>query len=223
MTDAKVSSETSSTKLIFCNHCKNETHHICQAKYLRERHYGVEWEETWYRLWICAGCEDATLEISYQNSSYGDECDTSYHPKRTEYDVADKRFIELPDKLYRIYRETIQSFNSGLNVLCAAGLRALLEGICVDKGIEGQTLEVRIGGLLKILPSNIVTNLHSFRFIGNEAIHELTPPTNDALRLAIEIIEDLLNFLCELDYKTSRLTRYRQTGSTLTPPPRIIE
>lgn len=41
--------------------------------------------------------------------------------------------------------------------------------------------------------------------MGNEALHRLTPPSRQDLRLAIEIIEDLLNFLYELDYKAQRL------------------
>ena len=87
--------------------------------------------------------------------------------------------------------------------------------------MRGKNLEVKIDNLSSILPANIVINLHSFRFIGNDAIHELTPPKAEALRLAIEIVEDLLNFLYELDYKASRLTRYRQTGSLDPAPVRI--
>ncbi|HKY54635.1 MAG TPA: DUF4145 domain-containing protein [Anaerolineales bacterium] len=77
----------------------------------------------------------------------------------------------------------------------------LIEGICVDKGIEGNNLYKRIENLTSILPKNIVESLHKFRFIGNDATHELQIPTEAELRRAIEVIEDLLNFLYELDYK----------------------
>lgn len=210
-------------KILFCNLCKTETNHICQSEHLRYREYEENyWEQNRYRLWICAGCESATLEVAYQDVGYGseDNWDLDYFPKREENDVKGKSFRKLPDKLNKIYRETIQAFNNNLNVLCAVGLRALIEGICEDKGMKGNNLEVKIDGLKSILPTNIVTNIHNFRFIGNTAIHELTPPEKHALRLAIEIVEDLLNFLYELDYKASGLTRYRQTGSTLeTAPP----
>lgn len=209
-------------KLLFCNHCKTETNHTCHSEYIRHREYeGHYWEENRYRLWVCAGCENATLEVAFQDVGYGsdDNWDIDYFPKRKEYDVSGKSFRKLPDKLNKIYRETIQAFNDSLNLLCAVGLRALIEGICDDKGIKGNNLEAKIDNLKNILPSNIVTNIHNFRFIGNTAIHELTPPPNDVLRLAIEIVEDLLNFLYELDYKASGLTRYRQTGSILEPAP----
>ena len=41
--------------------------------------------------------------------------------------------------------------------------------------------------------------------MGNKAMHELEPPSRDDLKLAIEVIEDLMNFLYELDYKASKL------------------
>jgi hypothetical protein len=76
-----------------------------------------------------------------------------------------------------------------------------LEGICAEKGIEGRNLHTKIDGLKVYLPANIVDSLHRFRFVGNEAAHELQAPTEAELRLAIEVMEDLLNFLYELDYK----------------------
>jgi len=60
-----------------------------------------------------------------------------------------------------------------------------------------------------VIPQNIVSNLHSIRFLGNEAAHELIAPTYHELSLAIEICEDLLNFLYELDYKATSLTQMR--------------
>ena len=166
---------------------------MCQREYLRERDYWGgqvrppevhsdeirpdphERDETWYRLWVCAGCEHATLEVCYTNTGMVEEngmynTNTTYFPKRTEYNVAGKRFDQLPEKLDKMYRESIMAFNDGLNVLCAAGLRAVVEGICEDKGVQGKTLEKRIDALVSILPENIVASLHSFRFIGNTAL-----------------------------------------------------
>ncbi len=82
----------------------------------------------------------------------------------------------------------------------------LIEGICDNKKIKGKNLEDRINGLVGYLPQNIVANLHGFRFMGNEALHKMTAPKPEDLRLAIEVSEDLLNYLYELDYKVSRLT-----------------
>ena len=74
-----------------------------------------------------------------------------------------------------------------------------------------------------VLPSNIVENLHGFRFIGNDAVHELESPTEFALTLALDVIEDILNFLYALDYKADLLeklkgkqTRVKAEGATAT-------
>ncbi|MCZ6624970.1 MAG: DUF4145 domain-containing protein [Deltaproteobacteria bacterium] len=89
-----------------------------------------------------------------------------------------------------IYEEVIEAYNRWVSTLCAAGLRALIDGICSQKGTTGKNLEARIEALKAILPENIVTNVHSLRIMGNEALHELVSPRQDELRLAIALSED---------------------------------
>jgi len=173
-----------------------------------------------FRMWVCAGCDTSTLEECYTmnvtDMDTGEivgewtEIETTLYPERAELHVQEKRFNLLPALLNGIYRETLRAFNNGLMVLCAIGIRALIEGICADQEIAGRNLEAKIEGLSSILPKNIVVNLHSIRFMGNEAAHELTPPEPNELRLALEICEDLLNFLYELDYKATQLSRTRE-------------
>ena len=103
-------------------------------------------------------------------------------------------------------------------MLCAGGLRALLEGICVDQGVRkgptargktSSTLEGKINGLkgLENVPASIVNSLHGFRFLGNTALHELERPHVEDLAMAIEVMEDVMNIIYELDYKSARLYR----------------
>jgi Domain of unknown function (DUF4145) len=81
----------------------------------------------------------------------------------------------------------------------------LIEGVCADKRVEGN-LEHKIDGLIKFVPNlNLIQALHNFRFAGNEAAHRLGALKADDARLAIEVMEDLLNFLYELDYKALRV------------------
>lgn len=212
-------SETPSTQLnrryIFCNNCGNETNHTLQSEHFRDypnynpdRSLGFV-ERVGHRFWICAGCERGTLEEYYifdiTDEQQDEEIGNTYYPGRFMLHVKKKGFIKLPKTLDNIYRETLRAFNEELHILCAIGIRALLEGICSDKLINGRNLEARIDNLTTILPQNIVSHLHSIRFIGNEAAHELSPPATEELKLAIEICEDLLNYLYELDYKTSQL------------------
>ncbi len=195
---------------IYCSYCKSETNHYCKSVHYRQynKHDDREfWEMVSHRFWVCAGCENCTLEKVTINDSEGY---SEFFPERSEYHITEKTFLSLPTKLDNLYRETLQAYNNGLSILCSAGLRALIEGICEDKKIKGKNLEEKINGLTEVLPSNIVTNLHNFRFIGNSALHELSAPKQEEIRIAIDICEDLLNFLYELDYKADRLSEMRK-------------
>lgn len=223
MTDIPVSEIK---KHIFCNNCRNETNHTCAAEHYRDfpnlnpdGSLGFM-ERLGYRLWICAGCERGTLGEYYvfdvTDEEYESMVEENYFPERTRLHVKDKEFKQLPDKLTSIYRETLRAYNNNLVILCALGIRTLLEGICANKKMSGKNLETRIDNMVSVLPENIVINLHSIRFIGNEAAHELAAPTTDDLRMAIEICEDLLNYLYELDYKARHLSILRKSRKSTT-------
>jgi len=216
-------------KRIFCNRCKVDTNHDHEAhRTVWSTESDDYWEQTDFILWICAGCEGGTLEerwtMTGMEDSHGKQVfdPIIYYPKRIKGDVGRKKFKKIPEKLDRFYGETIEAFNGGLNVLCAAGLRGLIEGICADKGVTGSSLEKKIDALVNHnLPQNIVEGLHGFRFMGNTAVHELIPPQRDDLRLAIEISEDLLNYFYDLDYKAQRLVnsqRVKTSAQQVTAP-----
>jgi hypothetical protein len=117
--------------------------------------------------------------------------------------------------LQNVYNETIQAFNNKTLILCAVGIRAMVQGICSDKGIKGYNLENKIDRLVFLLQEKYVQNLHSIRFLGNEAAHELETPRVDELMLAIDICEKLLDYLYDLDSKTNQLTEIRNNRKTI--------
>jgi hypothetical protein len=100
------------------------------------------------------------------------------------------------------------------------GLRALMEGICKDKGItddQAWGFEAKLEKLKddKHLPPNIAECLFSFKFMGDDAAHRLETPTQPELRLGVEVMEDLLNFMYEAEYqlssKADKLAELRST------------
>jgi hypothetical protein len=210
-----------SQKWIHCNNCQGRTNHQLIAfhrsptwwydlgtmEVIDEDYEGKE-DEGYieFRLWACLGCEICLMEVLY-NEGEPLAPRSKYCPPRQLHGITAKAFHRLPRRLTGIYEEVIRSFNDSLNTLCAIGLRALLEGVCSDKGIKGKNLQQQIEGLKTILPENIVNHLHSFRFIGNEAVHDLEAPSQYALKQCIEVIEDLLNFLYDLEYKAGRVAR----------------
>ena len=74
----------------------------------------------------------------------------------------------------------------------------------------GGNLEQKIQALARFIPNeSLLQALHAFRFAGNAAAHELEALSQEDARTAIAVMEDLLNFLYELDYKAS-LMRYAE-------------
>jgi hypothetical protein len=221
MTETK----TAEKPQIYCNYCKRETNHETKGThektwYDHEIEYG---ESMTYRLYVCMGCEHAVLQVEYTSSEMIDEeghgySTVSYHPERSQHELGKKHYTKLKARLAALYEEAIICYNRKAMILCAAGLRALLEGICQDKKIKGNNLKDKIEGLKVLLPNkNIIRNLHHLRFMGNEAVHELAAPKRTELALAISVIEDLLNFLYELDYKAAQLREMRKNKRVKSP------
>lgn len=209
--------EIGTIKRIYCNTCKGQTNHelfsiwerkSSDADFEKDPLNEVgKYDEWTYLFWICRGCETASLQEDHVAYVDGKEQYVRvYYPARERNSLAAKTFVQLNEKLTDIYEEVIKCFNNEAWILCAIGLRALLEGICAEKNISGWSLFDKIEGLNKHLPSNIVESLHSFRFIGNDAAHELQAPLQEDLQVAIEVMEDLLNFLYELDYKARSIS-----------------
>ena len=209
---------------IYCNKCNHSTNHKCRldefsvTKLDEDQdidEYGVEVDGL--RLWSCAGCDEWTIEEYWALIPLGEydmlidrkHVVSKYLPERTVFFAELKKYDQLPPTLDLIYREVLRSYNSALVVLCAVGIRTLLEGICADQKIQGRNLYEKIEGLSSVLPKNIVNNLHSLRFLGNEAAHELIKPDQVELLLAVNLAEDLMNFLYELNYRASSLTELR--------------
>lgn len=225
------------TRKLFCNTCKIDTNHEVKAIHVREENiYDEEvgdppfapilyWQRWEYKFWVCRGCDTSMLEETYTDpgiydheaEEHIDSTSTTFYPQRIYRIRAQKQFRHLDEKLESIYQEVIVGFNAGVKIGCSMSLRALLEGICVNKGITDWGLEKK---LIKLeeghhLPSNIVECLLSFKFMGDDAAHKLEAPSKDELELAISVMEDLLNFLYEAKYelalKAKKLAKTRES------------
>jgi len=214
---------------IDCNSCSGDTWHRLLYKHsikipvIEEEVIGPEEfaqttigevEERW-ELFQCLGCDSFTVRIGKEDFDDG-RMYLTFLPDRLSWQRKAREYRTIPDIINRIYVEVVNAFNRGMPILCAGGLRALLEGICKDKGIrKGMTssgkvkdnLEGKINGLVKIVPENIVKNLHSVRFFGNKALHELGVPERDELDLALTVMEDIMNVVYDLNYQADLLNR----------------
>lgn len=211
------------TKRIHCNRCHQQTDHRLHGFYDHGAHIETEsWDgyfgEDCY-LYECEGCHAPTLFVT---STCSEDPGPSYEywPPRNLQDREAKRFHKLPEQLTSIYEETVQALNSSMLVLCTIGLRTLLEGVCNNKKLKGHNLAEKIDSLKKFFPSgNIVKYLHGFRFSGNMAAHQMKPLTRTEAAHALEVMEDLLGFLYDLDYKASRLKHAKRRAKKKPPAP----
>ena len=189
----------------FCRNCKGlrnqkELHKI-------ERRGG---DDDGYFLWInkyliieCNGCETISFLHIYGNtemSFINDEGYQEYYDEEIIYPYYLEKSNEieyksyLPEKIKMIYTETINALKSNSYVLTAGGLRATIEAICNHLKIRKDNLEERINLLHKKghLTISESKRLHSIRFLGNDALHEIEKPKKEHLYLLLDIINHLL-------------------------------
>lgn len=197
----------------FCNRCNQLTNHSVKAEHkvddiaevdndgVLESHLIGSYT---YQIIECNGCESITyrskdflnnfLDLDKSTGKWvisnGKTFET-YFPERLENSIVEKRIVGIPNILKKAYQEVIQCYNLDLRILCSAGLRAIIEGICNHYKIDGQTLKDRIDALGKngLISTELSNSLHTHRFLGNYAMHQLSFAEKDELKDAIELIE----------------------------------
>lgn len=225
---------------IFCLECKRPTRHLVTVSldkngeaWNRSEEWSVDWADH-YQILECQGCTTITFRhsnwFSENQSPDDDGVVERLYPLRKEGGLAARPYQNVPTNLRRIYSELIDCFNAESNTLCAAGLRALLEGVCAQQGIIDGPVEVpakgggvqtvrkddlrgRIAGLYEkgLLTEASAQTLHEHRYMGNSAVHELARPSDLELKLAIEILEHTLDALYEMPEKAAQLRARRKT------------
>jgi hypothetical protein len=174
-----MSEDGQETRRIFCNVCRGETRHSLRARWRRARKLAldedgipiddvfrvrnsadyklVDFGEVTTSIWSCNGCDEETFEFQYIEADPAGTRGNTYYPDRLPELSADsihqkKRFQKLDPRLNLLYEEVITCFNGGCPLLCTFGLRALIEGVCVDKGLKDGPLWRRIDGLVEFIP-----------------------------------------------------------------------
>ncbi len=192
---------------IECIRCKRETRHEVLhehcANYTDEQ-YGVTFGET-HRIVRCLGCHNVSFESQEWDSSHGDaETGEPYatkrlYPSRTAGRQPMKTF-GWPDKVRRVYEDTIRAFNVNAPILAAAGLRAVVEALCIDQKCQGNDLKHKIDDLVVkgAIAANQVRFLHLHRMLGNEAVHEMAESPTEELTAALDIVEGVLHTIYRL-------------------------
>jgi hypothetical protein len=228
---------------VLCQQCKHETNHIVlySIKSSGSELWGDDAEYQWvttYEVVKCQGCDEISFrQCDSDSESYDEEgyySTITLYPKRTKETINIKSYHSIPHNIKRLYQETINCYNNDIMTLCAAGVRALVEGICLNKKIKdgeisyldkngniktkrSRDLQGKINGLYEngILTKDNAASLNEHRYLGNEAIHELSLPSKEELSLAITIIEHILDSIYEIPIKTFELQEARKKNKTI--------
>jgi len=218
----------------YCIACKKETHQEILFSH-KEKYEGKQgepdegfWaEQTWDTL-KCLGCDAVSFRETSTTSEDFDYPTQTYDsgvrlfPQPDVDSLPIKPFRNVPKQIRDIYAETVKAFNFSVWVLCTAGIRAVLEAICISNSIvDGPELDAsghktgkrrtdlkaRIEGMEEkgLITAKHKTVLHEHRLSGNEAVHELKALSLEEAKLAIEIIEHTLEHVYEIPFKASDL------------------
>lgn len=196
----------------YCPKCYQNTNHTSLFKERRgsDNDEDFQWHEE-YEIIKCNGCDNLQYRTTYGDESmvayhHDDEYEThyndyKYYPKSLKEHKIFKNIYNIPDKIRVVYIETIEAMNNNCYLLSAVGLRAIIEAICIEQDIIGRNLEIKINNLSKnkLITEKDSNRLHTIRFLGNDSVHEMDVPKEDKLKVALNIVENLINNLYLID------------------------
>ena len=194
----------------YCRRCNRTTWHSIEGLH----QFTTDPEE--YNCMIehsivkCKGCEGVTFrltEYDYEQVYPTEDNEWEVPISIDNYPKANVCTIEthyLPQVVRKIYSETCNAYKEGAKTLAGIGFRATIEAICNDQDIKGKELSNRINNLaLKgLISQKDSTRLHSIRFLGNDAAHDIKTPNSRSLDAALIIVEHLLTTVYILDKET---------------------
>jgi len=202
---------------IACTKCDGETYHkVIHSVHVHESENDIDvWND--YEIVSCQGCKEISFRSNFvcsEDINYDPETGEQYldenielYPNRIAGRKQVKDMYLLPPKVQAIYKETHGALCARLHILASAGIRALVESVCVEKEAEGRNLERKIDDLVSkgILTHVSATTLHNTRLLGNRSIHELAPASYEELDIAMDIVENLVKNVYVIPEKAKRL------------------
>lgn len=219
----------SSAKAIWadCRSCGRSTRHEILFHHEDESDPSFYHEKETWEVVRCLGCH--TTGFRYRHDDFEDvwqdedgeirhKIDISAYP-RVIRNHKKLNLYQLPDLIRRVYGQTLSSYSEKAYVLASIGLRATIEAVCNQLKLSGSSLEKRIDQLYKggHVSNGDKKRLHAIRFLGNDAAHEIKEPKETDLRVALDIIEHLLNSVYILEKKAKSLETVIETYEEFSP------
>ncbi|MUK78959.1 DUF4145 domain-containing protein [Aliivibrio fischeri] len=218
--DLKASRNINKIIKITCSHCNGDRNHLVVSGtqvdgkdyHSPEDYFG--WMEE-YEVIQCQGCENVAFRKTYEDEEsrhWDEELQTEVYYKTIKvypkpdgrvHGIKDKHL--LPSKLLRIYAETLESLNNDHTVISGIGIRAIVETVCKDGGTTSRDLYGRINELKdsNVLSTSGAEILHKLRVLGNNAAHDVEPQSISQLKLAFDVIDNVLHSVYILPKQTA--------------------
>lgn len=196
----------------YCPQCMFKTNHTK----LHEEKIGAkeknDYDIYWYRKFLmikCDGCDNIQFKTEYHDENMFDYfngrehyyTEDFYYPHFTESHQIIDFYEMIPNKIQNVYVETVEAIKVRAYLLAGVGLRAVIEAVVLEQNINGRNLEEKINNLLinKFITERDANRLHSIRFLGNDAVHEMEIPSEKKIKIALKIVEQLLINLYTID------------------------
>lgn len=206
----------------YCNNCKIETNQRVIHEIEKTIYFDPDDDYTIYCYQIieCEGCNNFSYRTLFRDKISTEIADiknispwklVETLPECKKDHLKLEKVNNLPLKINKILSESVCSFNNNCFILCAAGIRTIIESIHSDQidskifiSIDKKIIQLAENGILTKKNSLILQDL---KFIGNKALHELRLPTEKELKIALEIIEITLSSIYHLESKSNDLKR----------------
>lgn len=211
-----------------CRACGRNTRHEILFQHIEDISPEYYHERETWQVVRCLGCE--TIGFRYRHDDFENVWED--HDGTVQHDIVitdyprvirnHKKLGSLyyvPALISRAYTQTLSAYSDQAFVLASIGLRATIEAVCNHLKLSGSSLEKRIDQLYR---GGYVSNgdkklLHAIRFLGNDAAHEIKEPKESELRVALEIVEHLLNSVFILEKKAKSLDVVVETFEEFLP------
>jgi hypothetical protein len=163
----------------------------------------------------CRGCETVTF-CENRTEELGSVKDMQFYPGRASGKGPMIGTFRFPTTTRKMYNEVLQALNNDAPVLAAIGLRSLIESICIAQKTSAKNLMGCIDELadMGLLSKRQADFLHTHRFLGNVAAHEMKEPKPEELSAALDIAETLLKTIYILPHVAASITTGKQKPST---------
>ncbi|MFK3651497.1 DUF4145 domain-containing protein [Lysobacter enzymogenes] len=194
----------------YCDSCGQDTHHSIEGVHRLTTDPDIYHCMTEHAVVKCCGCDTVSFRKAFHDyeGAYPDEYNEWNVPITVEnYPPARAGSVDirhLPEIVESIYSETCSAYKSGARILAGIGFRATIEAICNDQEIGGKELSARINNLASkgLISKKDSGRLHSIRFLGNDAAHDIKIPSDRSLEAALVIVEHLMTTVYVLDQES---------------------